>query len=1096
MTDSANPYDQFGYDDGGGAVGASSIASAPIAPSADPPTATVGAPRPLDAKVSIGEETPAQKLIPDADAKPNPYDQFGYDDGGAKTSSAPPIQSPHPGALANDPGGDSTLAGMAKGAATAVIKGLGDIPGFAGNLHDTSDYLANWVGSKFTGETPEAYAARHQAAFEQAQADARNQPGILGAISRGIQGVTPPSPPSGSAFSNPVLAQTGEYVPQSIPGRIGMAGVEAGVGSLGPSMGSAASPQAIQTAVKAIPAVAASGAIGQGASDVTGSPFAGMVAGIATPIGLHVGAEGARAAAGRVGDFVAPMDGAGPFNKPQPVLLRDGSVALDSSGNPLMATPAQQRIAGQSINDAASDPEALRANLLVGRQGPLAPAAVPDYEPTTFQKTGDTGLGQLERQVSRDPAAKGAFLTRGEQQNAARIAHLGSIQSDGSPVDVAQGFRAMRDTMDAQHAADLAQAEQQAAASREAIPGKNANPEVLGTALRDPIAAARKTAKTEESTLWKAVPKDLAVPAAPITDAVKEIMGERSNSAKPIDGEEARLLGVAGSYGDHTTFGDIKDLRSDISAEIRKQRGPGGDANSVRRLSILRGSVEDAIDHGVENQAALDQIAVKRGTMAPDATMEARLRDKWNVASAAGNVGTNAVWNSGGARGSASSAASTPSRGSGADVSAGGGLGEAQGNPGVSPPAPVAGPEAAAALKAASDATKARATTFDNPQTAGVVAKTLKQGQTAGSYDRSVALAPSDIFHKGPTGGEDVRAYLKAGGSVDALQEAASASLRQYAMKDKDGVFDQGKVATWIKDHTSAARELPATLRDKFINTIKAQNAVDETIGRQTEQANDLKKSAVAPFLGLTEPSSVVKQVGAVFGTKTAPETMAKLATQAAASDAQSGTTHAVEGLRRAVIDHIQSKFLGNEAGTSGTPQMRSQKFIDFLRDPGNKAALSKVFTPEEIGKMSAITQTLEQEQRSVSGSKIKGGSDTAQNLSLASKANEGRSIIGRLAVEAGAAAAGGFAGGPITGAATWLGTRALGALRQAGITRINQLMTEGILHPELGAALLEKAPQLPDRGVAALIGLRARQIATSQAESQGRKQPKPEGVQ
>ena len=54
-----------------------------------------------------------------------------------------------------------------------------------------------------------------------------------------------------------------------------------------------------------------------------------------------------------------------------------------------------------------------------------------------------------------------------------------------------------------------------------------------------------------------------------------------------------------------------------------------GDAQSMRRLTMLSGSVECAIDHGVENQAALDQIAIQRGTMAPEDALEARMRAAW-----------------------------------------------------------------------------------------------------------------------------------------------------------------------------------------------------------------------------------------------------------------------------------------------------------------------------------------------------------------------------------------------------------------------------------------------------------------------------------
>ena len=77
--------------------------------------------------------------------------------------------------------------------------------------------------------------------------------------------------------------------------------------------------------------------------------------------------------------------------------------------------------------------------------------------------------------------------------------------------------------------------------------------------------------------------------------------------------------------------------------------------------------------------------------------------------------------------------------------------------------------------------------------------------------------------------------------------------------------------------------------------------------------------------------------------------------------------------------------------------------------------------------------------------------------------------------------AAGYFLGGGAIGAIVGreggeIGAKAMGALRDAGINRINELRVQAALDPEFGKALLSEMPKYPDRGAAALIALRARQ--------------------
>jgi hypothetical protein len=67
------------------------------------------------------------------------------------------------------------------------------------------------------------------------------------------------------------------------------------------------------------------------------------------------------------------------------------------------------------------------------------PEIVPGSMPTTFQLTGDMGLGALERdQQTRHPAD---FMERRAEQSAARVEALQAIQPTGSPAEVANAVR-------------------------------------------------------------------------------------------------------------------------------------------------------------------------------------------------------------------------------------------------------------------------------------------------------------------------------------------------------------------------------------------------------------------------------------------------------------------------------------------------------------------------------------------------------------------------------------------------------------------------------------------------------------------------------
>lgn len=781
---------------------------------------------------------------------------------------------------------------------------------------------------------------------------------------------------------------------------------------------------------------ASSGAGGQAAAEVAPEGYkpaaqtAGGLAGGMVPLGARVVYEG--------GKFIvnAGRDMARPFTK-----------------------AGQEGLAGQQIERAASNPYSVRTALENGPQ-----ELVPGSKPTTFQQTGDMGLGQLERKVRTENPED--FIQRAAEQNAARRGAIQGVQATGSPADVATHFRGMRDSLD-RVTEDAVNQARQRANQASAATGGSGNPEMYGAAMREPAANARAAAKEAENTLWKAVDPDgnLVMPATPIANVARNLEGQLSRSAKPLSGEERDIFDVAKGYGDQTAFKEVRDLRGRISGAMSEELRNNGRTPVFARLTQLRGAVERTIDRAVENQARIEQIAVKRGTMSEEDTMAARFQrhaDEY-LARRNSEQANNSV--SVGAVGSGRSVAVPGNlRAAG---QAGREVGLAPGDQGV-PGVPI-DPAAAQRLRAASDATRQRASTFDGGATGAV----LKPGARATEYRTPDSLVPAKVFHPGPNGGESVRSYVNAVGEQQAhpaIADYAAFSLRKAALRP-DGTMDPAKALAWAKQHDAALAELPPAIRNRLANPGRAQEAVEAAAVARKDKLDTFDRSEIAKVMS-ADSGDVVRQVGSVFGSRDGAARMAQLAMAA------KGNPSAEAGLRRAIVEHIQSQFLSNaEAGTTGASTIKADAFQTFMRT--KQDVLAKVFTPEEIGALRAVSTDLQRANRTINATKLPGGSNTAQDT-LHRSAADG-SILNRLVIEAAAATAGHAVTNSVGGGfAAWLGTKVGASLRDAGLTHVDELVKEAMLNPELARALLKKVPPKAQGGEIERIVNAARRISVA----------------
>lgn len=748
----------------------------------------------------------------------------------------------------------------------------------------------------------------------------------------------------------------------------------------------------------------------------------GAVAGaVSLPI-IEGTIAGGRAAANAIGDYVAPLYQAG-----------------------------RERLAARVLNDSAADPVAFRQALENPEQ--IVPS-VPGSQPTTFQQTGDLGVGLLERQVQT--ANPQPFLQREAEQSIARNNALAGIQPTGSPEAVVSTMR--------QHLADIDRTTSEAleaatasARNQTAALGGAGTPEGYGTALRGQLDQARQAAKARENALWDAVDPDgtLAADAGGIRNAVVSVMRDLPKAAKPMAGEEKAIFVEATRFNGVMPFKEIAALRTRLNDAMRDELSEHGQSQVYRRMTQLRGAVEDVLDGTVATKAAEEARAVASGAMSPDETVLARIeanlasqREAWLGARSAGADSVASA----GANGPARPAAFSPAPGGQGQGGRGfGNSSGAEGIPGAEPRGPSFTPEAYDRLRAASDATKARAQTYDE----GVVGDVLARSGSQGPFNVPAAVVPEKLFRRGAMGAEGMRALQQASNSPETMatvRDYAISNLRRVA-ETADGTLDPAKVAVWRKAHADALRAMPEVDR-MLAGPVEASEAMANLAISRKQAMDAYQSGAVARLIGLDNAADVTKAVGAIFDARNPVQLMRQLANDV------KGNPEAEAGLRKAVADHMVQRLRSmTEAGTTGEKQLQAAGFQKFVTN--NEAALREVLTPGEVSMLKAIAADLERSQRSVSGVKLPGRSNSPQDiLAQMNAAGAPQSMFGRLLAIGAQAVAGGAAGGPMGSAAAVIGGEFLSRLRQAGFQQVDEILADALLSPSRALLLLQKVPE------------------------------------
>lgn len=747
-----------------------------------------------------------------------------------------------------------------------------------------------------------------------------------------------------------------------------------------------------------------------------------------------------------------------------------------------LSDPAtQERVAGERLQQWATDPAAVRDTLdaaaaskqvgLPTEPGAVARNLVKGSEPTTFQLTGDMGLGALERaSAAQNPAE---FMQRRADQNTARVGALEAIQPKGAPEQVVNSLRQNLAALDQQTGQALQGATTRAQGAAAAIGGEGA-PEAYGGAIRQSIMDARAVAKERERALWQAVDPagDLNLPATGVRDTARTIVKGLEKSAAPLAGEERATIVTALRYPDVVPFREMTALRSRVSTAMRKELVDNGDSAVYRRLSQLRGAIERDIENAVAAKAEMEQQAVQAGAMSEEDTLSALLsgwRNDWQqqqasragVGAGAGPDATGGASGFSGARGGQSQGRGQFSNASGSE-GVSGSAGGASFLPNDLQPNFDAG--AADRLKAASEATKQRAQTFD----AGRVGGTIQRSGAAGPFQMEASVVPGRFFVPGPRGYEAMQALRNAApNAVAQVREYALSTLRKAAQSPVDGTLDPAKVQAWRQKHADALRAMPEVDR-MLADPVQASQAMAKAAADRKAALDAFEQGAVARLLNLSDPADVTKTIGGIFSRQDAVQQMARLARETA------GNEEARNGLRKAVADYINLRFIGNtEGAASGTDMMRSDAFQQFLRQ--NVPALKQVLSGPEIMTLQAVAADLKRSNRSLAAVKLPGGSNTTQDMNALAKAGGAQSWLSRI-LSPGALASAGAAAGSMTaggiGAAAGAGGgaqlgRVIEAMRQAGLQSVDDIVKDALLNPERARALLAQVKGEPTKGQA-----------------------------
>jgi hypothetical protein len=370
---------------------------------------------------------------------------------------------------------------------------------------------------------------------------------------------------------------------------------------------------------------------------------------------------------------------------------------------------------------------------------------------------------------------------------------------------------------------------------------------------------------------------------------------------------------------------------------------------------------------------------------------------------------------------------------------------------------------AAQRYRAAANATRERVNTFGR----GPVGQSLREQPGGGGFTLSDAQVAAKFFNSGPKAFDDVNRFLSAVGdrprAVELLQDYAAQSLRDYAER-ADGTLDPAKYARWIDNHSAALRVFPE-LAERFQTAADANRAIDLSAAIRKDALEVYQKGVASKFIG----SDPAQAVSSALRSKNPAASFRQLA------DLIGNDPDARAGLQRATVELMERRLVGTEAaGDTGTNFLKPAMFQKFVAE--NRAALGEIFEPEQLKAMEAIAADLQRAQRSVN-SKLPGTPGTASDLTAAGHGHGFGNLLQYLIAEKLGGMAGHLTGMGFVGEVAGL---AANAVRRSGLAKVDDLLTEAMLKPELARTLLAKVSPKTAPAMGKMLAAQLRALSAS----------------
>ena len=345
------------------------------------------------------------------------------------------------------------------------------------------------------------------------------------------------------------------------------------------------------------------------------------------------------------------------------------------------------------------------------------------------------------------------------------------------------------------------------------------------------------------------------------------------------------------------------------------------------------------------------------------------------------------------------------------------------------------------------------------------VASILKTNGFRDQYIANNATVANKIFQPGNVGYENGKAFLTAANnSPDAVQAMKDAAISKlYGEMKTSDVLTPQTLDNWKMKHADALRALDEAapgFSKSFDNAASATSALEAANSAKMDAIKQAQSGAAGKLLNASSNDEVKSRVGSVLASPDGATQFSALVNQVRSDPA------ALDGLRRAGIEHLMDKFSNAGVDLNGNRAFSGAKLNAFLRNHSDAA--EALFGPDVVANMRAIAADADRTSQMLTATAARNGSDTAKNLVDFIKAARDRegghsfwsyltsgatnnALLTSLAIHHPSAYA---ALSPFIG----VGRYVYNKVHAAGIKKTNDLLTEALLDPEKGRAMLQSA--------------------------------------